>query len=90
MIRFERSKIDDSKTLHVLDEVLGVVGMPVHEFIQLWRMEYYEKNLHVCLTIITMKLQIFKSTRAGACWILLKLELEPASLKIRRTGGDAS
>ena len=25
-----------------------------------------------------------------ACWILLKLELEPASLKIRRTGGDAS
>ena len=28
----------------------------------------------------------------GACLvqILLKLELEPASLKIRRTGGDAS
>ena len=65
--------------------------MAVHEFIQLWRIEYYEKNPHVCLIIITtsMTFQIYKS------WslldqILLKLELEPASLKIRRTGGDAS
>ena len=44
VIRFERSKIDDSKTLHVVDEVWGVACMPVHEFIQLWRIEYYAKN----------------------------------------------
>ena len=60
--------------------------MPVHEFIQLWRIEYYAKDLHVCLIILTMTLLIYKSL----IQILLKLELEPASLKIRRTGGDAS
>ena len=49
--------------------------MLVHEFIQLWRIEYYAKNLHVCLIIITTTLQIYKSwglldstkTRTGAC-----------------------
>ena len=47
------------------------------EFIQLWRIEYYAKNLHICLIIITMTFQIYKSwslfdsnstkTRTGAC-----------------------
>ena len=60
--------------------------MPVHEFIQLWRIEYHAKDLHVCLIILTMMLLIYKSL----IQILLKLELEPASLKIRRTGGDTS
>ena len=51
--------------------------MPVNEFILLWRIEYYAKNLHVCLIIITMAFQIYKSwslldsnstkTRTGAC-----------------------
>ena len=51
--------------------------MPVHKFIQLWRIEYYAKNLHVCLIIITITFQIYKSwrmldsdsttTRTGAC-----------------------
>ena len=51
--------------------------MPVHEFIQLWRIEYYAKNLHVCLIIIIMTFQICKSwglldsnstkTRTGTC-----------------------
>ena len=77
VIRFERSRNDDSKTLHVLDEVLLTACMPVHEFIQLWRTEYYAKNLHVCLIFITMTFQIYKSwslldsnstkTRTGAC-----------------------
>ena len=74
LIRFERSRNDDSKTLHVLDEVLC---MAVHELIQLWRIEHYAKNPHVCLIIITMTYQIYKSwslldpdsikTRTGAC-----------------------
>ena len=48
--------------------------MPVHEFIQLWRTEYYARNLHVCLIIITMTFQIWSlldsnstETRTGAC-----------------------
>ena len=51
--------------------------MAVHELIQLWRTEYYAKNLHVCLIIVTMTFQIYKScslldsnstkTRTGAC-----------------------
>ena len=63
--------------------------MPLHEFIQLYRTEYYAENLYVCSIIITTTSQISKS------WNLLdsnstKTQLEPASLKIRRTGGDAS
>ena len=58
VIRFEHSEIDDSKTLDVLDEVFWVACMPVQEFIKLWRTEYYAKNLHICLIIITMTFQI--------------------------------
>ena len=35
--------------------------MPVHKLIQLWRIKYYAKNLHVCLIIITMTFQIYKN-----------------------------
>ena len=51
--------------------------MLVHEFIRLWRIEYYAENLHVCLIIITTTSQIYKSwslldsnskkTRTRAC-----------------------
>ena len=49
--------------------------------------------VHVVHTVleylIIIKLRRFKSTRAGACiiQILQELELEPALLKIKRTGG---
>ena len=89
MIRFKLRRNEDRKTLHVLDKVLRVACMAMHEFIQLWRIEYYAKNLHLCWITVTMTFQIYKT------WSLLdsnstKFELEPASLKIRRTGGDAS
>ena len=48
--------------------------------------------VHVVQTVlenlIIIKLQRLKSTRAGACiiQILQELELEPALLKIKRTG----
>ena len=29
----------------------------MHEFIQLWRIKCYAKNLHVCLIVITMTFQ---------------------------------
>ena len=49
--------------------------MPVHKFIHIRRTEYYVKNLYICLIIITMTFQIYKSwglldstkTRTGAC-----------------------
>ena len=49
--------------------------MPVHEFIQLWRIEYYVKNLHVCLIFITMTFQIYKS------WGLLDSTKTPTNSK---------
>ena len=75
VVRFERTRNDDSRTLHVLDEVLWVACMLVH-VVQFWRI------------LIIIKLQRLKSTIAGACIIQLlqELELEPAFLKIKRTG----
>ena len=79
MVRFERTRNDDSRTLHVLDEVLRVACMLVYDGTVL-------ENL------IIIKLRRLKSTRAGACivQILQELELEPALLKIKRTGKVSS
>ena len=47
--------------------------MPVHELIQLRRIEYYTENLHVCLIIVSnlQELEPLDSnstkTRTGAC-----------------------
>ena len=76
VVRFERTRNVDSRTLHVLDEVLCVACMLVHV-------------VHTVLeNLIIIKLRRLKSTRAGACitQFLQELELKPALLKIKRTG----
>ena len=77
MVRLERTRNDDCRTLHVFDEVLRVACMLVHFGTVL-------ENL------IIIKLRCLKSTRAGPCiiQIIQQLELEPALLKINKRSGD--
>ena len=79
MVPFERTRNDDSRTLHVLDKVL-------------MSCLYASVCGTVLENLIIIKLQRLKSTRAGACiiQILQELELEPALLKIKRTGKVSS
>ena len=71
VVRFERTRNDDNRTLY---EVLRVACMLVYV-------------VYTVLEII-IKLRRLKSARAGACiiQILQELKLEPALLKIKRTG----
>ena len=65
MVRFERTRNDDSRTLHVHVHV---------------RCLYASAFGTVLETLIVIKLRRLKSTRAGACTIqiLQEVELEPA------------
>ena len=70
MVRFERIRNDDSRTLHVLDEVLyaGAFGTVLENLI-----------------IIKLRRLKSTRAGACIIQILQELELEPALLKIKRT-----
>ena len=72
VVRFERGRNDDSRTSHVLDDILWVACMAVLQFL---RTESFVGNLLVCVIILSTMSQIYKSwnmhdsncTRTGAC-----------------------